>query len=193
MSVINTCWRSFRKALEIVDFRFFLFLCWRFSTPMAHSRVSSRARRLIFLRSFVSLLGFMVKNWVALTFHEKIPGESIIFEWAGGVCTNFCCDVVLGLDRLVWFPFLFWLDCSKMMSDVIGSGSWTLIAIVLASICKVSLLWYVFELLSLLRPPHLNAIMIGRGTVILLFSLADFIQIALLLRSLGLKLCLFYP
>lgn len=106
---------------------------------MADSRVGCGARRVIFLRSFVSLLGLVVQNWMTFAFHEEIPREGIIFERTGRVGTDFCCDVILGFDGVMWFPFLLRPDGSEMMSDVIGSWSWTLITIVLASISKVSL------------------------------------------------------
>ena len=125
---------------------------------------------------------------VLARFGQLVSLEGIELNGTGGVVPVLCCDLLPGFDGENWSPLLLVFRAAYLQSDVVVAGAWDLIAVVLASVREIDLLAHEFQLSPLFGPLASDAVVVGRRRVILVFSLADEVEVSLPGGSLGLEL-----
>lgn len=132
----------------------------RFSGPEIDGRVGARAGKLIFLGFVLSFRGFLVDDLMTCVFVDLIACKGIVVHGQGIVISIFRSNSLMRLNGLMRHPFLFHLFSSNMCAHIVSARTWYLIALVLASVCKVSLLTDRFQLFFLLGPIKADVVVI---------------------------------
>lgn len=170
---------------EVVDL---VLLLGRLAWPETDGAVGSWTGHQVLLGFACVGLGGFLALVVLARFGQLVSLEGIELNGTGGVVPVLCCDLLPGFDGEDWSPLLLVFRAAYLQSDVVVAGAWDLIAVVLAGIREIDLLAHEFQLSPLFGPLTSDAVVVGRGRVILVFSLADEVEVSLPGGSLGLEL-----
>lgn len=111
---------------------------------------------------------------------DFVAKEGVVRTWTGAIVAVFCSDWVLGLDRRMWFPLLFYFRTGDFSTNVVRPWSWDFITVELAGVSEVGLLAYGLDLFLLLRPGESDVVVAGRRRIQFLLSLVDEVEVGLL-------------